>query len=106
MRASSAGVSVVGNCPAWRLNSPARPFSGKSLTPAIDEAISAIQLLADRGPGVTRIQQQDQSRTSRPIGPSGLTAGPLGEFFVFHWQQLNRVAHQHDYTLYLDVTVH
>jgi hypothetical protein len=55
---------------------------------------------------VTRIQQQDQSRTARLIGSPGLTAGPLGECFLFHWQQLNRVAHQHDYTLYSDVTIH
>jgi hypothetical protein len=29
-----------------------------------------------------------------------------GEFFVFHRQQLDRVAHEHDYTLFSDVTVH
>ncbi len=34
------------------------------------------------------------------------SAGALGEFFAFDWQQLNPVAHQHDYTLYSNVTVH
>ena len=31
MRASSAGVSSVGNCPAWRLKSPARRSATKRL---------------------------------------------------------------------------
>ena len=106
MRASSAGVSVVGNCPAWRLNSPPQTFCPKPLIPAIDEAVSAIELFSDPRPGVTCIQQQNQSRTPCLIGSSGLTAGPLGQFFAFHWQQLNRLAHQHDYTLYSAGTVH
>jgi hypothetical protein len=52
------------------------------------------------------IQQQDQPRPPGLIGSSGLTVGPLGEFFVFHCAQLNRVPHEHDYTLYSDVTGH
>jgi hypothetical protein len=85
---------------------PGQAFCGKSLTPAIDETISAIELFSDRGPGVTCIQQQDQSRSSRLIGSSGLTACSLGQFFAFHWHQLHRAAHQHDYNLYSDSTVH
>ena len=52
------------------------------------------------------IQQQDQSRTPRLIGASGLAIGALGEFLVFHGAQDKRVAHAYDYTLYSDVTGH
>lgn len=92
--------------PGVAAKQPGQAFRRKPLAPSIDEAIGAIQLRADRGPGVTRIQQQDQSRSPRLIGASGLTVGLPGEFFVFHGQQLKRVAHEHDYTLISDVAVH
>jgi hypothetical protein len=54
---------------------------------------------------VTCIRQQDQ-----PPGGSHrlgwLTVGALGAFFVLHDDQPNRVPHQHEYTLYSNVTGH
>ena len=47
---------------------PRQTFRQKALAPAIDEAIRAVQLVADRRPSVPCIEQQDQPRTARLIG--------------------------------------
>jgi len=57
--------------PGVAAKQPGQAFGRKPLAPSGNEAIGAVQLLADRGPDVTRIQQQDQSRTSRLISSPG-----------------------------------
>lgn len=49
--------------PSVATKQPGQAFRRKPLAPSGDEAIGAVLLLADRSPGVTRIQQQDQPRT-------------------------------------------
>src|ERR1035441_9180105 len=55
--------------------------------PAIDEAVRAVQLVADRRPRVPAVEQQDEPRTARLVGTPRLTCGSLNEFRFFHFRQ-------------------
>ncbi len=47
----------------------------EALNPAIDEAVSAVELVADRRPRVPAVEQQDEPRTTRLIGTPRLAGG-------------------------------
>jgi hypothetical protein len=85
---------------------PRPTLRGKPFATPLYKAIDTVEFVADQSPGPPRIQQQYQSRTPGLIGPAALTIDSLGEFFVFHSRQVNRVAREYDCTLVSDVTVH
>jgi hypothetical protein len=85
---------------------PRQSFLRKSLTPAINEAVGAIELRADDGPRLALIQQQNQPRAARLISTSTLAIRSPGKLFLFHCRQFNRVAHAYDRTLFSVVTGH
>lgn len=77
---------------------PRQTLRQETLAPAIDEAVRAVQLVADPRPRVPAVEQQDEPRTACLVGTPRLTGGALSEFRLFHFRQNNRVAHEHDYT--------
>ena len=85
---------------------PRQTLSQEALTPTINKAVRAVELVADYRPRLSTVQEQNQARTSRLIGPAGLTRGSLCEFHFFHFRQDNRVAHEHQYTRFSVVTGH
>jgi len=105
IRASNFGVSVLASWPAWRENSPAKPLCGEALTPPIDKRIIAVELVADLGPGVARLQQQHQARPARIVCATGSARHSVVQFHAFSLRQRDRV-HGHDHTPFLVVTVH
>ena len=72
---------------------PCKPLACKPLAPPIDEAVGAVELVADRSPGMAGIEQQDQACAPGIVGSAGLTRRSLGELGSFHFGQGDRAAH-------------
>ena len=92
--------------PSMTTEEPCQSLLHKTLAPAIYKAIGAVEFVADQGPCLPRIQQQNQSRATCLVGPTGLAADSLSQFRTFHFRQTDRVAHASKYTIVSVVTVH
>ena len=84
---------------------PSQLLLYKALAPAIDKRVIAVELAADRGPGVAGGEQQDQSCPSCVIRSTGATVGSASQFHAFGIRQGDR-ANEHDHTSRLPVTDH
>lgn len=80
-------------------------FLGKALAPAIDKRIVAGELVADLGPGVTRLEQQDQPCTTRVVRSPRLAARSLTQFYALYLRKFD-CAHRHNHTTFSVVTGH
>ena len=70
----------------------------KSLAPATDKRIIAVQFVANRGTGMVCLQQQHQPRPSRVIGTPATACRSLGEFQTFRIRQYDGVLQEHHHT--------
>ena len=96
----------AGLLPSVSAEQPCQPLFPKSLAPAIDKRIIAVQLIANRGPGLAGVQQQHQPRPARIIGTPAAACHSLVEFHTFRIRQHDGVLHEHHYTTVSAVTVH
>jgi len=78
---------------------------GETPAPAGNEVVVTGELLADLGPGIAAIKQQNQARASSTVGSARLTRRSLAQFHPLCIRQFNR-AHKHNHTPNLAVTVH
>src|ERR1022692_947574 len=83
----------AGLLPSVPAEQPCQPLFPKSLAPPIDKRIIAVQLVANRGPGITCLQQQQRPRPSRVIGPPATARRSLVEFDTFRIRKYDRVLH-------------
>jgi hypothetical protein len=81
-------------------------FLRKPLAPTVNEAIGTVQLLADRRPSLTRVQQQYQSSATGIIGSSRLAVDSLRQVFPFRLRQIDPGTHTYKHTSDLCVTAH
>ena len=92
---------LVAFAPSMASKESSQPIGGKALAPAIDVAVTAIELGANLGPRPSFRQQQDHSRMSRRIGS---TVPRTGLSLQFHQLGLGQF-HRRDCTSYSCVTV-
>src|ERR1700690_602937 len=85
---------------------PGQALLPKSLAPAIDKRIIAVQLVANHGPRMAGLQQQYQPPPARIIGTPTTARRSLAELHTFRIGQYDRLLHEHYHTIVLDVTVH
>ncbi|MCY1239432.1 hypothetical protein D9M72_522250 [compost metagenome] len=97
---------LVAFAPCMASEESRQTISGKSLAPAIDVAVAAIELGADLGPSQAVRKQQDQTGMSRRIGPTGPRIRSLLQFHDFRFGQVHRALQWRDDTSHLNVTVH
>ena len=95
----------AGLLPSVSAEQPCQPLFPKSLAPAINKRIIAVQLVANRGPCMACLQQQQQPRPARVIGTPATAGGSLVEFHTFRIRQYNGVLHEHHCTTVSVVTV-
>ena len=95
-----------GQLPGVPAEQAGQALGHEALAPAINEAVRAVQLVANRRPGVPRIEQQNEARTARLNGPPRLARRSLREFALFHFGQGNCASHAPEYTRVLAVTGH
>ncbi len=96
----------AGFLPRVSAEQPGQPLFSKSLAPASDKRVIAVQLVANSGPSVASLEQQEQPRPARVIGPSAAAGGSLVEFYAFRIRQYDGVSHAHHCTTVLTVTLH
>src|SRR5580704_12114673 len=96
----------AGLLPSVSTEQPCQPLFSKSLAPAIDKRIIAVQLVANRGPGIARLQQQQHPCPSRVIGPPATARRSLVELNTFRFCKYDRVLHEHNHTTVSSVTEH
>ena len=96
----------AGLLPSVPAEQPCQPLFPKSLAPPIDKRIIAVQLVANRGPGIACLQQQQHPRPSRVIGPPATARRSLVEFDTFRIRKYDRVLHEHNHTIVSSVTGH
>jgi len=96
----------AGLLPRVPAEQPCQPLFPKSLAPAIDKHIIAVQLVANRGPGMVCLEQQHQPRPARVIGTPAAARHSLVEFHTFRVRQYDGVFHEHHHTTVSVVTVH
>ena len=92
--------------PRMTAEQPGEPLVDEALAPAIDERIVAGELLADLGPGLAGLEQQNKPSASRVIRASRLTRCSLAQFHALRFRKTDCVAHEHNHTPFLSVTVH
>ena len=90
LQRSSQRAGLLPSVPAEQ---PCQPLFPKSLAPAIDKRIIAVQLVANRGPGMVCLQQQQQTRPARVIGTPAAARRSLVEFQTFRIRKYDRVLH-------------
>src|SRR6266849_8744748 len=100
------GSQRAGLLPSVPAEQPCQPLFPKSLAPAIDKRIIAVQLVANRGPCMACVQQQHQPRSARVIGTPAAARRSLVEFHTFRVRQYDGVLHEHNHTIFSSVTVH
>ncbi len=83
-----------------------QPLGRKTLTPATDIAVAAVQCGANLSPGEAVGQQQNQPRVPRGIRSSIPCTGLLLQFHPFALGQFHRALHERNDTTYLNVTNH
>src|ERR1700691_6156306 len=96
----------AGLLPSVPTEQPCQPLLPKSLAPPIDKRIIAIQFVANRGPGITCLQQQQHPRPSSVIGSPAAARCSLVEFDTFRIRKYDRVLHEHNHTTVSTVTDH
>ena len=85
---------------------PGQPFRDKPLTPVRHKAAAAPHSLTHGIPGRSFTQEQNHAGPPRGFGTPGPAPGSSDELHPFTFRQDNRVFHEHDYSLEIDVTVH
>ncbi len=85
---------------------PCEPLGDESLAPAIDERIIARELLANLGPGLAGLEQQNQPGAPGVVGSPCLARCSLAQLHAFRLRKTDCVAHEHNHTPFLYVTVH
>jgi hypothetical protein len=71
-----------------------------------DKRIIAVQLVANRGPGLACLQQQHQPRPACVIGTPAAACRSLLEFHTFRVRQYEGVFHEPNRTTASSVTVY
>lgn len=84
---------------------PRQPFRSKPLAPGRDKATTTPQGVTHGIPGRPRSPEQNRAGSPCIFGPSGPAPRSSGEFHPFTFRQDYRVFHEHDYSLYMGVTV-
>jgi hypothetical protein len=93
IRASKAGVSLLGPRPAWRLKSPAsRSGPNRFLQRPINASLQS------------SFQQQYKPRSPSIVRPTAPARRPMAQFQTFRFRQSDRAPHQHDHTTFSSVT--
>ena len=85
---------------------PGEPLVDEALAPAIDERIVTGELLADLGPSLAGLEQQNKPSASRVIRAPRLTCRSLAQLHALRFRKTDCVARGHNHTRFLFVTVH